>query len=163
TVDTLPVATSAPAEWRFGEAGWSLKTSLDAFGGAMSADLSSSPARAAATVDITKGVEMSALSHLLRIAPISGKLTGHGSFLNGPQPATGQLTLQLDNANPVGIKANPIQVTLVSTLENGKLTSRGGGKGQGFDMTVNSTVPVNAGEGFDIRPDMKAPVEGVVI
>ena len=161
TIDQYPVATERPANWRFGGGGWMVDSRFAAFKGTLDADLASSEAGATAHFDLQK-VEVRGLSRLARITPIDGQMTGSADFNNGAGPATGNIRLRIENANPVGVKANPIEVTITSNLENGKLTSTANGKGQGFTLKADSAIRTIAGDGFDVRPDMAAPAEGSV-
>ncbi|MDP3737780.1 MAG: translocation/assembly module TamB domain-containing protein [Hyphomonadaceae bacterium] len=158
TVDQLPVATSRPANWSYGEAGWSVDTQLAAFGGQFNATVKSGFEGASANLDLAN-VDLRALSRLARISPMDGRVTGQARFSNGPAPAVGDLQLGISGANPVGVTADPVMVSLTSRLREGVLTTIATGAGQGFKLEAGSRVQVLVGEGFNVVPDRDAPLE----
>jgi translocation and assembly module TamB len=159
TVDQLPVATTRPANWRFRDDGWMLDAELAAFGGRFAANLSTEPGIAKAKLDLME-VDVRALSRLARITPIEGKISGEIDYLNGPQPATGDLRLEVSNVNPLGVKADPINVTVESHLRNGRMATTAKGSGQGFRLDASGETGVRSGEGFAVAPDWDAAATG---
>ena len=100
---------------------------------------------------------------LLLVGPaIAGTVTGTATFANGAGPATGELRLTVANANPVGVTADPVTLTIASTLRDGVLVSESSGEGQGFNLKASSRVPVLEGEGFAISLAPDAPMTSQV-
>ncbi len=158
SVDKQPVATSRPATWSYGAGAWMAETELAAFGGTMDADVSSSDDVSSASVDVVN-LDLRALSRLARVTPINGRVTGKSTFRNGAEPATADMQIAITNANPVGVRADPVNVNLTGRLREGQLTTIATGAGQGFKLEAGSQVRMIAGEGFDIAPDRNAPLE----
>ena len=156
-IDSMKVATSRPAQWRYGPDGWSAETLLAAFGGTLDAELSQDAEMAMARANL-RNVDLHALSHLARMAPVNGKVTGLVSFNNGRGGATADLRLAIDNANPVGVTANPVSLDIRAELRDGVMTGRTTGTGQGFSLEANSRFGMITGEGFDVYPDANAPI-----
>jgi translocation and assembly module TamB len=157
-IDQLPVSTSRPATWRVAPGAWSFDTQLAAFDGRLDAALASSAESASAKFELD-GVSLGAISRLARVTPITGRLTGSASFTNGPGPATGDFRLAVANANPVGVTADPVSLTMAGQLRGGVLSAAVTGEGQGFKLTASSREQMIIGEGFDIRPDVNAPLQ----
>jgi len=160
-VDKLPIRTSRPAIWKQGPTGWSLDTAFTALGGTIDVELSNEDRMATAQIAM-KRVNLRGLSDLARITPITGTVTGTATFANGVGPASGELGLTIDNANPVDVTANPVKVTVSSTLREGVLTSKSYGEGQGFSLKASSQVPVIEGEAFAISLAREAPMNAQV-
>jgi translocation and assembly module TamB len=159
TVDQLPIKTSRPAQWRFGENSWLVDAELAAFGGRFAANVSTDQGVAKANLDLMD-VDVRALSRLARITPIEGRISGEIDYLNGPQPATGDLKLEVSNVNPLGVKADPISLDITSQLRNGRMITNANGSGQGFKMEASGDIGVRAGAGFDVAPEWDAPANG---
>lgn len=156
-IDGMKIATSRPAQWRYGPDGWSAETLLAAFGGTLDAELSQTGNAARARADL-RDVDLRALSQLARMSPVNGKVTGKVSFDNGAAGATADLQLAIANANPVGVTANPVSLEVRAGLRGGVLTGKTTGTGQGFSLQANSRIPMITGEGFNVYPDANAPV-----
>ncbi|MFT3725737.1 MAG: translocation/assembly module TamB domain-containing protein [Hyphomonadaceae bacterium] len=157
-IDQLPVATTRPAAWRYASDAWSVDTELSAFDGKLDAVLASSANAASAKLDL-QGLNIRALSRLARVTPINGQITGSLTFANGPGSATGDFRLAVANANPVGVTADPVSLTMSGQLREGVLTASVSGEGQGFKLAASSREQMIVGLGFDVRPDMNAPLQ----
>lgn len=158
TVDQLPISTSRPALWSFGGDEWSMDATLAAFGGNLNAVLKSDIAGASADLDLVS-IDLRALTRLARIAPIEGSVTGQATFSNGPAPARGDLHLGISGANPVGVTADPVMVSITSSLRDGAITTTASGAGQGFRLDASSLVAMTERHGFDVTPNRTAPVQ----
>ena len=156
-IDQLPVKTTRPATWRAGAGGWSVDSELSAFDGSLNAALASSPGSASAKFELN-GVNLRAISRLARVTPINGRITGAASFANGSAPATGDISLTIANANPVGVTADPVSLTITARLRDGVLASSASGEGQGFKLAATSREEMIIGQGFDIKPDTTTPL-----
>jgi translocation and assembly module TamB len=159
TVDQLPIKTSRPANWRFGENSWLIDAELGAFGGRFAANISTDAGIAKAKLDLMD-VDVRALSRLARITPIQGTISGQIDYLNGPEPATGDLKLNITNVNPLGVKADPISIAIESHLRDGRMKTTATGGGQGFSLAANGEIGVHAGEGFNVTPDLDGAATG---
>jgi translocation and assembly module TamB len=160
-VDQLPIKTSRPAIWKQGPTGWSLDAAFTALRGTIDVELSNKDRMATAQIAM-QGVNLRGLSRLARITPITGTVTGTATFANGVGPASGELRLMIANANPVGVTADPVTLTISSTLREGLLASESSGEGQGFSLKASSRVPVIEGEGFAISLAPEAPMTSQV-
>jgi translocation and assembly module TamB len=156
-IDQLPVATTRPAAWRYAPDAWSVDTELSAFDGKVDAALASSRDEASAKLDL-QGINIRALSRLARVTPINGQITGSFIFANGATPATSDFHLAVANANPVGVTADPVSLAISGQLREGVLTATVSGEGQGFKLAASSREPMLVGKGFDVRPDVNAPM-----
>ncbi len=154
-IDQLPIATTRPAAWRIAPGAWSLDTQLSALDGRFDATLASSREGASGKIDIVD-LNLRALSRLARVTPITGRVTGSAAFANGPGPATGDFGLAIANANPVGVTADPVSLTMAGQLREGVLTASVSGEGQGFKLAASSRETMIIGKGFDVRPDVNA-------
>ncbi len=160
-VDGLAVKTSQPAQWRIAPDGWSAEALLAAFGGTLDAQLAASGTTATARAELLD-VNLRALSRLARMAPVNGKVTGQFAFSNGAAGATGDLHLAINDANPVGVTANPVSLDIRAALRNGVLTSESTGAGQGFSLEARSRLPMRVGQGFDVGVDPDAQLASEV-
>jgi translocation and assembly module TamB len=151
-VDGLAVKTAKPVQWRVAPDGWSADALLAAFGGTLDARLASTQTTSTATAEL-RDVNLRAVSRLARISPVNGKVTGSFAFNNGATGATGDLRLAIENANPVGVTANPVSLDVRASLRNGVLTSESTGSGQGFSLEARSRLPMRVGAGFDVGVD----------
>ena len=161
TVDQLPIKTSRPAIWKQGPAGWSLDAAFTALRGAINVALANEGRMATARIEM-QNVNLRGLSRLARITPIAGTVTGTATFANGDGPASGELRITVANANPVGVTADPVTLTIASTLRDGLLVSESSGEGQGFSLKASSRVPIVEGEGFAISLAQDAPMTSQV-
>ncbi len=157
SVDQLPIKTSRPAIWKQGSAGWSLDAAFTALRGAIDVELADEGSMATARIEM-QNVNLRGLSRLARITPIAGTVTGTATFVNGDGPASGELRLKVADANPVGVTADPITLTIASTLRDGILVSESSGEGQGFSLKASSRVSVVESEGFAISLAQDAPM-----
>ncbi|HVY87490.1 MAG TPA: translocation/assembly module TamB domain-containing protein, partial [Hyphomonadaceae bacterium] len=157
TVDKQKVATSRPAAWRYGANGWSLDTQLAGLGGTLDAKLADLAGGASVKLDLAN-LDLKALTQLARISPINGTITGNASFSNGPGAAAGQAMLVLDKANPVGVTADPVSITIESQLQNGLLHTAATGSGQGFKLDAGSELHMRVGHGLNLTADRAAPL-----
>lgn len=160
-VDGLPVKTAQPAPWRVAPDGWSAEAMLAAFGGTLDARLAANGSAATARAELLD-VNLRALSRLARIAPVNGKVTGLFSFNNGAAGATSDLRLAIEDANPVGVTANPVSLDIRAMLRDGVLTSESTGTGQGFSLEARSRLPMRVGEGFDVGVNPNAQLASEV-
>lgn len=161
TVDQLPIRTSRPAIWRQSEAGWSLDATFAALRGTIDVDLATADSAATGKIEL-QDVNLRGLSRLARITPLNGRVTGVANFNNGIGPATGDLRLTVEGANPVGVTADPVTLTLTADLANGRVDSKITGKGQGFNLDASSSIAVREGEGFAMLADEEAPMAATV-
>ena len=161
TVDQLPVRTSRPAVWKQDAGGWSLDAAFAALRGDIDLDLAMQGQAATGKLQL-QNVNLRGLSRLARVTPMNGTVTGIANFAHGDGPATGDLRLTVDGANPVGVTADPVALALTAQLANGRLVSEVKGSGQGFSLMATSSVPVSEGEGFSVFPDHQAPMTASV-
>src|SRR6185436_8528448 len=160
SVDKLPVSSSRPATWSYGEAGWSIDSSLSAFGGSLDAKLADGDAGASADLDVV-GLDLRTLSQLARISQINGRVTGQATFSNAPGVmARGNLHLGVSGVNPVGVSGDPVMLSIDSQLRDGAMITQASGTGQGFDLKADSTVLMSDGERFNVLPNRNAAVVG---
>lgn len=157
SVDQLPIATSRPAIWRYSPEGWSVDTQLAAFRGRLDAKLASTADSATASFELA-GVSLRGLSRVARTTPINGDVTGSASFSNTAGIATGDFSLAVANANPVGVTADPVSLAFTGQLRNGVLTASATGEGQGFKLAASSREEMIIGSGFDVRPNTTTPL-----
>ncbi len=158
TVDGQPIATPEPLQWRYAANDWSAHGSLSAFGGRLTADVSQAPdlARAEASLE---DVDMRPISRLLRLDPIAGAISGKAEYRNTGSPV-GSLSLQLADANPVGLAADPVSINVATTLKDGRVAITVKGAGQGFELDANASAPIEPGPGFRLAPTRTAPISG---
>lgn len=157
TVDQLPIRTSRPAIWRQSAAGWSLDAAFAALRGEIDLDLAAANGAATGKLHL-QDVNLRGLSRLARITPLNGRVTGVANFNNGIGPATGDLSLTVEDANPVGVTADPVTLALTAQLANGRLESKMTGSGQGFKLDASSSIAMREGDGFAILADEDAPM-----
>jgi translocation and assembly module TamB len=160
-IDGLKVATSRPATWMAGPDGWSVDSAFSAFDGTLDAKASSTAMASVVNADL-RGVNLRALSRLMRIAPVNGEATGEVVFRNDASGATGDVRLAIANANPVGVTANPVSLDFTASLRDRVLTSETTGTGQGFSLEAASRMPMRVGQGFDIGVDPDAELTSSV-
>lgn len=156
-IDQLPVRATRPAGWRITPGAWSLEAGLAALDGRLDAVAASSPENASARISLA-GINLRALTRLVRIAPTEGRVTGSASFVNRSGQANGDLRIDIAGANPVGVTADPVSLVLSGQLRNRLLTLAASGGGQGFTLTAAARQTLIIGEGFDLRPDAGAPL-----
>ncbi|HOZ26194.1 MAG TPA: translocation/assembly module TamB domain-containing protein [Hyphomonadaceae bacterium] len=157
SVDQLPIATSRPALWRYSPEGWNLDAQLAAFRGRLDAKLGMSGDNATANLQLA-GVSLRGISRVARITPVNGDVTGSASFSNTGGVATGDFTLAIANANPVGVTADPVSLNFTGNLRNNVLVASATGEGQGFKLAASSREEMIIGDGFDIRPNTTTPL-----
>ena len=157
SVDQLPIATSRPALWRYSPEGWNLDAQLAAFRGSLDAKVGMTGDSATANLQLA-GVSLRGLSRVARITPVNGDVTGRLTFANNSGIATGDFTLAIANANPVGVTADPVSLNFTGALRDGVLTASAAGEGQGFQLAASSREEMIIGDGFDIRPNTTTPL-----
>jgi translocation and assembly module TamB len=161
-VDKLPVSTSRPANWKYGSDGWLVDAELAAFGGRMEADASSNTTISTASFDVAD-LDLRALSRLARISPINGRVTGKSVFTNDTgRQATADVQINIANANPEGVTADPVNVEIMSRLRDGQLTTVATGSGQGFRLEAGSMMRMIDGGGFNVTADRNSPLQARV-
>lgn len=161
-VDELPIATSRPANWKYGPDGWLVDAELAAFGGRMEADASSNSTISTASFDVAD-LDLRALSRLARISPINGLVTGKSTFTNDTgRQATADVQINIANANPEGVTADPVGVEIMARLRDGELTTVATGSGQGFRLEAGSMLRMIDNGGFNVTADRNAPLEARV-
>lgn len=152
TVDQLPIASIRPALWQYGPDGWKVDSAISALRGEIELAIANLDSTATAHIEMRR-VNLRGLSRLARITPIQGTISGTGDFSNGAGPATGNWQLNIADANPVGVTADPVTLTFQSNLNSGVVVSTLKGAGQGFSLDASSRLPVIDGEGFDVMVD----------
>jgi translocation and assembly module TamB len=161
-IDELPIATSRPANWKYGSDGWLVDAELAAFGGRMEADASSNATISSASFDVAD-LDLRALSRLARISPINGQVTGKSTFTNDTgRQATADIQINIANANPEGVTADPVSVEIMGRLRDGQLTTVATGSGQGFRLEAGSMLRMIDGGGFNVTADRNSPLEARV-
>ncbi|MEZ6030145.1 MAG: translocation/assembly module TamB domain-containing protein [Hyphomonadaceae bacterium] len=160
-IDGLDIATARPAAWRIGPDGWSADAALSAFDGTLDAQASTRGGVVSLNADL-QGVNLRALARLARVSPVNGQATGMVAFRNDGSNATGDVRLSIENANPVGVTANPVSLDVRAELRDHALASTATGSGQGFSLDASSRVPVRVGQGFDLAVDPDAALTASV-
>ncbi len=159
TIDQLPISTARPALWAYAPAGWSLDAELSAFRGTLDAKLASAGESASANLQLA-GVSLRGLSRVARMTPINGDVTGQLTFANsGNGAATGDIQLNIANANPVGVTADPVSLALTGQLRGNVFNASATGEGQGFKLAATSREELLIGDGFDISVSPNAPLQ----
>lgn len=157
SVDQLPISTSRPALWAYSPDGWNLDAQLAAFRGSLDAKLGMTSDSATANLKLA-GVSLRGISRVARITPVNGDVTGQLAFTNTDGVATGDFTLAIANANPVGVTADPVSLNFTGNLRDRILTASAAGEGQGFKLAASSREEMIIGDGFDIRPNTTTPL-----
>jgi translocation and assembly module TamB len=161
-VDEQPIATARPASWKYGADGWAVDAQLAAFGGRMDADASSSDTISTASFDVAD-LDLRALSRLAHISPINGRVTGKSTFSNDTgRAAQADVQINIADANPEGVTADPLGVEIMARLRDGELTTVATGSGQGFRLEAGSMMRMDDGGGFNVTPNRDAPLEARV-
>lgn len=160
--DRRPVATPQPVAWTYGADAWSVDGALNAFGGRLDLLASATPDGVRNRIEIAD-VELLALTRIARVNAQSGRMNGRVSgvsdFSNpAPGPATGDLTLTVADANPVGVTADPVTFRVAATLRDSVVAGTARGEGQGFTLTAEGRTRITEGEDFAITLDPGAPL-----
>lgn len=158
TVDDQALATREPIEWSYGASGWSAGGRLSAFGGQIDASAAEKLAHATSKITLTD-LDMLALTRLVRISPISGRISGASTFSNANGAASADLDLRMVDANPSGVTSDPIGATITGRLRDGRLRASMAGSGQGFRLDAGAVIPIDVGSGFKIEPARDKPIE----
>lgn len=158
TIDQLPIATSRPALWAYAPEGWSVDAELSAFRGTLAAKLASAGDTASANLQLA-GVSLRGLSRIARMTPVNGDVTGQLSFNNAGGNATGDFKLNIANANPVGVTADPVSLAFAGQLRDTIFTASAAGEGQGFKLAASSREEMVIGDGFNIAVNPNAPLQ----
>ena len=108
-------------------------------------------------------LDLSGLSRLARISPINGRVTGTSTFTNdtGRQPSA-DIKINISNANPEGVTADPVGVEIMSRLRDGQMTTVATGSGQGFELEAGAMLRMIDGGGFNVTPDRNSALEARV-
>ncbi|MBI1338865.1 hypothetical protein GC169_01460 [bacterium] len=161
-----PFRTTQPIDVSISNDGWRARASLAALGGSAEAMIERSGANAEATASIT-GLRARDLSELLGIEPLEGVASGRLDFSNpgrraaGPaQDATARLSVQLAGLAPEGLPESGAEASFTAALDDGVVTVKAAGTGQGFIASFSGSGRVTVGEGFAATIDRSAPIEG---
>lgn len=158
TIDQLPISTSRPALWAYAPEGWNLDAQLSAFRGTLDAKLTSAAEDASADVRLAN-VSLRGLSRVARVTPINGDVTGQLTFTNSGGAATGDIKLNIANANPVGVTTDPVSLAVMGQLRGNIFNASATGEGQGFKLAASSREELLIGDGFDISVSPTAPLQ----
>jgi translocation and assembly module TamB len=157
-LDRTPLATPQPIKWTYGASGWTVDGGVTGLGGRVDAKASVAANEAAAELKVGS-IDVSALTRLARTTSFVGELSGNATFHNANGRATADIVADVTDMNPAGITADPVKVHLTGKLADNRLTGDLTGAGQGFSLTASSQLRVTTGQGFDVAPDMNAPLE----
>jgi len=157
-IDQLPVSTARPVSWAYGPEGWSADGAFSALNGRIDATLASGGAGHSTRVALS-GIDLAALTRLARVNPMSGRISGSSTFSNVRGVATGDLSLAIADANPLGVTSDPLSVALEGQLRDRRFTATARGSGQGFQLEANALIPFDVGAGFNVAPSPGAPIE----
>jgi translocation and assembly module TamB len=150
-VDDLPVSTAQPVNWAFGADGWTVDGVLSALNGRIEASAAAGDAGHTTRVSIAD-IDLRALTRLARVNPVGGRISGISTFSNIDGVAIADLDLSLADANPVGVTADPVSMTMKGQLRDGRFSATAEGAGQGFRLDAAALIPFDIGEGFNVAP-----------
>jgi len=158
TIDQLPISTARPALWAYAPEGWSLDAQLSAFRGRLDAKATAAGENASANLQLA-GVSLRGLSRVARMTPVNGDVTGQLNFTNSGGAATGDFKLNITNANPVGVTADPVSLAFAGQLRGNIFNASATGEGQGFKLAASSREELVIGDAFDIGINPNAPLQ----
>src|SRR5262249_9157517 len=96
-------------------------------------------------------------------SPINGRVTGKSTFTNDTgRAAQADVQVNIANANPEGVTADPVGVEIMARLRDGELTAVATGSGQGFRLEAGSMMRMDDGGGFNVTANRDAPLEARV-